>query len=375
MFNMDGTLTIGFAYPNMYMGEDYNSPQSPYWAMKSFVVLALPEQHPFWTAEEEVLPRSERELATLVKPAMQIVCNTENHHFLLSSGQFCPWPLKATEAKYGKFAYSSHFGFSVPTGTLLAQMAPDSTLALSKDGGDTWRVPWKSLEYGTKTARLLSDGDVVEEIPALTGFWRPWKDADVKVHTALIAPCSRWPDWYIRTHKIINNGSAEVSVQAVQGGFAIQGRADGRGGVLASFAESTALFATRGSSFHEGTFQSSTGVLICSNAGASGIRHLGGDAPFADPKPNNIKPDANTNLIWQRTLIPTIALEEQIIAAGTQTSFVSGVFAMARRAGLEDRYDGADVGAKWHDVPKFFVGEAYDLVNGGTDYVSFSWEV
>jgi len=38
------------------------------------------------------------------------------------------------QAKYGKFAYSSSFGFSVPTGPLrIAQQAPDSTLALSDD--------------------------------------------------------------------------------------------------------------------------------------------------------------------------------------------------------------------------------------------------
>jgi hypothetical protein len=133
MFNVDGTLTIGFAYPNMYMSEDYNSPQSPYWALKSFLSLGLPDHHPFWTAQEKPLPRADELSVVSVRPPMHIVCSTKNHHFLLSMGQFCPWPLKATEAKYGKFAYSSHFGFSVPTGTLIQQMAPDNTLALSKD--------------------------------------------------------------------------------------------------------------------------------------------------------------------------------------------------------------------------------------------------
>lgn len=117
LFNVDGTLTIGFTYPNMYMSEDYNSPQSPYWALKSFLALGLTESHPFWTTEEKPLLRVESHEITSVGPPMHIVCNTQNHHFLLSMGQYCPWPLKATEAKYGKFAYSSHFGFSVPTGT------------------------------------------------------------------------------------------------------------------------------------------------------------------------------------------------------------------------------------------------------------------
>jgi hypothetical protein len=165
LFNVDGTLTIGFTYPSMYMSEDYNSPQSPYWALKSFIAVALPEDHLFWTTREKPLPPIEGPAAKSVHPPMHIVCNTKNHHFLLSTGQYCPWPLKATEAKYGKFAYSSHFGFSVPTGTLIQQIAPDSTLAVSKDGGDTWRVPWKVGEHSFGTASVRSKGHVVESLP------------------------------------------------------------------------------------------------------------------------------------------------------------------------------------------------------------------
>ncbi|KAJ5692990.1 hypothetical protein N7462_002413 [Penicillium macrosclerotiorum] len=56
IFSVDGTLTIGYLYPNMFMCEDYNSPQSPYWAMKSFVVLALESTDEFWTAAEIAHP-------------------------------------------------------------------------------------------------------------------------------------------------------------------------------------------------------------------------------------------------------------------------------------------------------------------------------
>lgn len=45
--NGDGTLSIGYAYPNLQMSEGYNSPASPYWALKAFLPLALPESHPF----------------------------------------------------------------------------------------------------------------------------------------------------------------------------------------------------------------------------------------------------------------------------------------------------------------------------------------
>src|SRR5699024_9406771 len=59
IFDAEGKLTLGYRYPNLHMCEGYNSSQSPYWALKSFAVLALPEEHPFWQAEELPLPRLE----------------------------------------------------------------------------------------------------------------------------------------------------------------------------------------------------------------------------------------------------------------------------------------------------------------------------
>ncbi|KAF2635395.1 hypothetical protein P280DRAFT_536273 [Massarina eburnea CBS 473.64] len=353
IFNIDSTLTIGFAYPNMYMSEDYNSPQSPYWAMKSFLALALPSSHPFWTAEEKPLPTvAKTSLATVVKPSFHILCNTGNHHFLLSSGQFCPWPLKATEAKYGKFAYSSHFGFSVPTGPILMQLAPDSTLALSKDGGDTWRVPWKVLKYEFRSAKFMREGKEEEDVPALWSVWKPWRDADVEVETTLLAPSSRWPDWYVRMHRIVNKGTSEVNIQAVQGGFSIQGRGDGRGEVLPTRSSISELSTTRGTAFPEGTLETLNRALICSNAGASGICHLSSHGLLEEQVESRVlKPDANTNLMWQRTLIPTINIQLHGFAAGTELSFTTGVFALARRFGQEEKYEAAHIGTKWEDTP------------------------
>src|SRR5690606_29645164 len=129
------------AYPNMYFTENYNSPGSPYWACKAFFPLALPPTHPFWTSEELPFPRKSLPLVKPISHPLHIVSHLGGHTFLLSSGQACHYPLKATQAKYGKFAYSSHFGFSVPSGGyMLDQHAPDSMLALSDDGGEIWKT-------------------------------------------------------------------------------------------------------------------------------------------------------------------------------------------------------------------------------------------
>ncbi|KAF1940591.1 hypothetical protein EJ02DRAFT_513013 [Clathrospora elynae] len=357
MFNVDGALTIGFTYPNMYMSEDYNSPQSPYWGMKSFLALGLPETHPFWTAEEKPLP-STLDTVVPVKPPMQILCSSPNHHFLLSTGQFCPWPLKASEAKYGKFAYSSHFSFSVPTGPLIQQIAPDSTLALSKDGGETWRVPWKVTDHRFSTAQLMHNGQVAETIPSLTSTWKPWADASIQVHTHLIAPCKRWPDWYVRWHKISNTGPTTMKIQAVQGGFAIQGRREKLGEVLPSFTD-IADFITattdQPTSFIEATLQTTNSVLICSNAGASGLctldLHSDGH-PGKQTTPEVLKPDANTNLMWQRTLIPSIGIGANA-ATSRALEFGVAVFALARTGDRVVKWEdgGLDMMGLWSDAP------------------------
>ncbi|KAF2184032.1 hypothetical protein K469DRAFT_634085 [Zopfia rhizophila CBS 207.26] len=358
IFNVDGTLTIGFTFPNMYMSEDYNSPQSPYWAMKSFIALGLPGTHAFWTSEEKPLPREDTSLTSVVKPPMHIVCNATRHHFLLSAGQFCPWPLKATEAKYCKFAYSSHFGFSIPTGPLLAQMAPDSTLALSKDAGDTWRVPWKVHNYRFGTASLVRSGGVVEKIPLLASSWKPWKDAVVEVSTILIAPCSRWPDWHIRIHKVSNNGGMnEPAVLATEGGFAIQGRKAKAGEVLPSFNNEAELFAIRDANFIEGTLHSSSGALICSSAGASGIKSLiindkdSTQVPREGIQGEILKPDANTNLIWQRTLIPTVKRGPKLISKTNAIYFASGIYAVSRGSATDEINDELNSKRRWEDAP------------------------
>ena len=60
IFDRGGVLTVGYGYPNLCISEGYNAPGSPYWAMKVFAVLALSQEHPFWTAEEKVYAAPEQ---------------------------------------------------------------------------------------------------------------------------------------------------------------------------------------------------------------------------------------------------------------------------------------------------------------------------
>lgn len=360
IFAADGTLNIGFTFPNMYMCEDYNSPQSVYWCMKSFCCLGLPDEHPFWIEKESSLPSDSISLTNVVEQPMQIVCNTGSHHFLLSSGQFCPWPLKATEAKYGKFAYSSHFGFSVPTGPLIQQMAPDSTLALKISDDDSWKVRWIPTETKLSTADLVGPAKH-EPIPMLVSSWKPWKLFNIDVSTALIAPSSRWPHWHIRVHKILIRSEVCIGIDAVEGGFAIYGRqsSDGLPIPPRALTDLTGLEDFNGPI--EATSTDSKGCVVCSVDGVSGIRKLG--PRFGDPQYGSLmcqttgsllKPDSNTNLMRQRTVIPTL---QSIIPPSDSSEprtyyLASAIFALDTNKSELIKF--------WNDVPVLHLGMAED---------------
>src|SRR5262249_23575445 len=104
-----GILTVGYGYPNLLVSESYNSPQSPYWAMKAFLPLAVSVAHPFWREDEAACGAGNR--AIQPHPGM-IILRSSTHAVALSSGQ-SSHRLRQGTAKYAKFAYSSLFGFSV----------------------------------------------------------------------------------------------------------------------------------------------------------------------------------------------------------------------------------------------------------------------
>jgi hypothetical protein len=361
IFYSDGTLSIGFCFPNMYMSEDYNSPQSVYWCFKTFCAVALPETHEFWTCEELPHPLAayskpessdgsalsqpgQFSVAALDEPK-QILVSSSSHHYLLSSGQFCPWPLKATEAKYCKFAYSSAFAFSVPTGTLIQQIAPDSTLAISEDDGDTWRVRWKSSDANLVLADLYVNGAKAEQTHALTSLWSPSRSSSLKIKTTLIAPTSRWPDWSIRVHRIAYSGSAAShEISTVEGGFAISGRrTDGRSLPAITAAD---LESRTGEGTPEGVWDEGSSSLILSPAGVSGISQL-------RPLSANgvvLHPDSNTNLISQRTLIPTVK-QKHIFSSGIEGELilVVGIFCLSSSNGFN--MSAQEILKRWIDMP------------------------
>ncbi|MDF2922520.1 MAG: hypothetical protein K0R57_1434 [Paenibacillaceae bacterium] len=183
VFDRDGILSIGYGYPNLIMSEGYNAPGSPYWALKSFLVLALPDDHAFWLAEEKPFPLL-NPLSVQKHPKMIIQHMEENRHVVaLTSGQYADFNPVHNEAKYSKFAYSNIFGFSVSrSNRTVEQGAFDSMLALSEDGR-AYRVRQNCEQVEMRGNSIIST-------------WRPWEDVVIK--TVLI-PLGAY---HIRIHQI-----------------------------------------------------------------------------------------------------------------------------------------------------------------------------
>ncbi|WP_039056951.1 DUF2264 domain-containing protein [Enterobacter sp. Bisph1] len=199
IFDRDGILTLGFAYPNLAMCEDYNSPGSPYWALKVFLMLALPSSHPFWQAEELPLPalNAQRTIA----PAGQIIVHSDNskHAWLLTAGQLELNNYVNTEAKYTKFAYSSRFGFTIERGRYGIKHAACDSMLLLSDGDNYFRGRRECAE-------------VVVSEEAIFSRWSPWSDVHI---ASWLIPCG---DWHIRVHRI----DSARHLQSVEGGFAVR---------------------------------------------------------------------------------------------------------------------------------------------------------
>lgn len=144
VFDNAGVLTIGYGYPNLFMSERYNGPGSPYWAFKTFFLLAMPEEHLFWKAEEEKYDYEEKKL--LNHPHMLITHDSHHHVLAYPAGQHCGNHGCCPE-KYEKFVYSNVFGFSVSRGFGLEEGAFDNTLAVSLAGEERYQMRYGAEDF------------------------------------------------------------------------------------------------------------------------------------------------------------------------------------------------------------------------------------
>lgn len=254
VFDRDGVLTIGYHYPNLNMAETYNAPGSPYWALKPFIILALPDKHPFWQAPAADMPKLEG-LKSFKAPGA-IIQRCKGHVSLYPDGVFRNDDFGHMPEKYGKFVYSTEFGFSVSTGDYdITLAAPDSMLAFNVDGYIFCRRSAQSHE--------IEDGRILTQ-------WSPIKG--ITVQTSIIPE----ENGHIRTHKIINSLGACTAYDC---GFAIEAK---------SPVEYTSMQKAEYASAENSRAKVSS---VCIKGGGEGTV---------------IIPAPNTNLMYTKTALPAV---------------------------------------------------------------------
>jgi len=251
------TLSVGFAYPNQFMCEAYNSPQSPYWAFKAYIALMVPESHPFWSAKEEPLVLED---SALKVPGM-LVSHSKGNTVALMSGPYKTFNLRYQAEKYNKFAYSTRYGFCVennPRGFKFGTL--DNMIGFSFSGNDF---------YVRQTNKAwIFDGGLYSEWSPVTGIY---------VKTWIIQKGNS----HIRIHHIENKTLQKVD--SIEGGFAVP-----------SMNEKGIKTATHlgSSAFGEVTTNEDTSLLV----NLLDVR-----------KPRVTEPDPNASLMASKVILPQLS--------------------------------------------------------------------
>ncbi|ABN65552.2 hypothetical conserved protein of unknown function [Scheffersomyces stipitis CBS 6054] len=268
-------LSVGYAYPNQFMSESYNSPQSPYWAFKAYIALMLPANHPFWTAKEEPLTLEDTQLKI---PGM-LLSHTKLNTVALISGPYKTFNLRNQAEKYNKFAYSTRYGFCVENnargfdfGTL------DNMIGFSFSGNDFY-----VRQYNKS---WIFDGGLYSEWTPVTG---------INVKTWILQK----GNYHIRVHHIENK--TDYKVDSLEGGFAVPSMiAEG-----ISTAEETAPVV--------GEVTTDDDISLIANL-------------LDDRKPRVTEPDPNTNLMSSKVMLPQL---RGSIDAGSSAKFACAVYAQS----------------------------------------------
>ncbi|OEG10704.1 hypothetical protein BCR25_08710 [Enterococcus termitis] len=253
IFTFDGRLSVGYHYENLVMAEGYNAPGSPYWALKTFLLLAVKEEHPFWSAVPVYIQRKEQML--IEKGSMLFVRNVNSSHLLGYPAGLMVENQAHAQAKYSKFVYSSKFGFSVPkAGVSYEEGAFDNMLAVSRDG-EYFRVKGQVLDY-----------HMTKE--CVSYRWAPFEEVLIQTE---IYPFGQW---HLRVHEI----DTAIPLEIREGGFSVPLSGRKPNGEIG-----------------ETWSKASEGNLLSQIVAVEGYEQS-----------LLIQPEANTSLFFQRTSLPCL---------------------------------------------------------------------
>lgn len=267
IFDRDGVLTIGYGYTNLNMSERYNAPGSPYWGMKTFAFLMLPDDHPFWSVQAEAYPKEIiKDSICACMEADMLLYHYGNHVSAFVPGVYSPNGHGHIVEKYSKFAYDSKFSISVSRSQyVLCECVPDDMLAFMID--DYYYV-----------RRICQEHEITDD--SVLSKWSPYPGI---VITTRVTPNE---EGHVRIHEI----ESSISCIAIDNGYAV--RRDDLENVNLRFKDEGNVSLVK----NKYCECSVSGYVIS----GEGMKEPVAEAYNADP---------NTNLMYQRTMIPAVKYE------------------------------------------------------------------
>ena len=175
----DGVLGVGYGYVNPRVGETYVSSCSPYWAMKAFLPLALPDDHPFWAAEERPVPSPTG--PAVQRHAAMVVTGDAEQALAVCAGQPAPAFVSDGRAKYARLAYTSLGGPCLELGRDVDGHVVDATVSVVRNEE-------RAVRESPTDAHVSRD--------AVTSRWEPWPGVAVETTVRGAAP------WHARVHVV-----------------------------------------------------------------------------------------------------------------------------------------------------------------------------
>lgn len=200
MYTEKDHLSIGYSYPNLIMTEDYNASGSPMWAFKVFIILLLPSNHEFWKVEAVPYPILEHR-SNQIHPGFLIEQDPNGTNtYALSGRQFSKGRIMHNSEKYGKFCYSTYFGWNLTRDQDgIKNCACDSALALSVKGTNQFFTRSEIKEHKQTNDYILS----------------VWNYGDIAKIESYLIPIDY--KWHIRIHKI----ETKYELEFYEGGFPV----------------------------------------------------------------------------------------------------------------------------------------------------------
>lgn len=187
--NNDGILTLGYCYSNLIMTEDYNGPGSPYWAMKVYALLALPQEHQFWAEKELPMPALEK--TYYIKTNNSIIQRVAADNTVLLNGSAVRNKFINGNSKYCKFAYSSKYGFNVTRDySMIYNYAMDSSLIFKCE------IPFTYFLMHS----IIHEQSYDKETNSIIRHWKTVGPVQLDIET-IITPTETG---HIRTHKFFS---------------------------------------------------------------------------------------------------------------------------------------------------------------------------